>query len=216
MAVGPRIRQSQQRFNVNAVSFTLPHMDEQTDLTDEALMEAFRDGDYAAFESLYQRHRAALLRFILRSVGNRAIAEELFQDIWIRLIDSKARYVPSARFQTYLYRITRNRIIDHYRALKPVDSLDDNDGHERLADTGSRSAETTIDLGNATLQLKKALCELPLDQRTAFLLQAERGMSLAEIAEISGVGRETIKSRLRYAVAKLRKALRDGVSHDPN
>lgn len=187
-------------------------MDDPIESADEALMEAFRDGDYKAFETLYQRHRAPLLRFVLRSVGNRAIGEELFQDVWIRLIDSKARYQASARFQTYLYRIARNRIIDHYRALKPVDSLDHNDRQERLADSTSISAEAAIDLHQATEELKKALWSLPLDQRTAFLLQAERGMTLEEIAEISGVGRETIKSRLRYAVAKLRQAL--GTSYE--
>ena len=94
-----------------------------------------------------------------------------------------------------------------------MDSLDQNDGQERLVDNTAVSAGAAIDLGHATEELKKALWSLPLDQRTAFLLQAERGMTLEEIAEISGVGRETIKSRLRYAVAKLRAAL--GASYEP-
>lgn len=212
MAVGPRLTRRTEWFPVSANCITLPLMDEPAEFADETLMEAFRDGDFTAFETLYQRHRAPLLRFVLRSVGNRAIGEELFQDVWVRLIDSKARYLPSARFQTYLYRIARNRIIDHYRALKPIDSLDQNDGQAKLADSTAISAAAAIDLGHATAELKKALWSLPLDQRTAFLLQAERGMSLEEIAEISGVGRETIKSRLRYAVAKLRQAL--GASYE--
>jgi RNA polymerase sigma-70 factor (ECF subfamily) len=183
------------------------------DLPDEKLMLRFADGEMLAFEVLYLRHRAPLYRFVLRSMGNAALAEELTQDVWMRLIDSKARYRPTARFQTYLYRIAQNRVIDHFRATRPTDSLSEAGTEDRLADGKQISVERNIDANQACQVLLAAIATLPLEQRTAFLLQTERGMSLEEIAEISGVGRETIKSRLRYATDKLRQAL--GVDHEP-
>src|SRR5437016_3822523 len=82
---------------------------------DEQLMLAYRDGDAAAFETLYARHRARLYRFVLRSVKSRAIGEELFQEIWMRVIEARLRYKPQARFTTWLYTIAHNHLVDHWR-----------------------------------------------------------------------------------------------------
>src|SRR5262245_5521431 len=82
---------------------------------DEELMLAYRDGDAGAFEKLYARHRGALYRFVLRSLKDRAVAEELFQEAWIRVIEARERYAASARFTTWLYTIAHNLLVDHWR-----------------------------------------------------------------------------------------------------
>src|SRR4029079_9056991 len=81
----------------------------------EELMIAYRDGDAGAFETLYARHRGALYRFVLRSLKDRSVAEELFQEAWIRVIEARERYAPSAKFTTWLYTIAHNLLVDHWR-----------------------------------------------------------------------------------------------------
>ncbi len=181
------------------------------ELADEQLMLAYRDGDARAFETLYGRHRAALFRYVLRSVRERGTAEELFQEIWMRVIDARQRYAPTARFGTWLYTIAHNRLTDHWRrrglALVSLDNEDDppaepaaNPAHEP-----QRQAETREQLE----RLGAALAALPAAQREAFLLHEETGMTVAEIASVTGVNEEAAKSRLRYALAKLREVLDD-------
>src|SRR5436305_2423099 len=82
---------------------------------DEELMLAYRAGDAAAFETLYRRHRAPLYRFVLRSVKSRGLGEELFQEIWMRVIEARERYAPQAKFTTWLYTIAHNHLVDHWR-----------------------------------------------------------------------------------------------------
>lgn len=173
-------------------------------------MLAFAAGDARAFEELYARHRGGLFRFIARSVNDPGLAEELFQDVWTRVIDARQRYEPTARFQTWLYRVATNRIIDHHRARRPDYSLDAEAPEDWLTDS-SPGPGSGPDQDAQARRLMMAIAGLPLEQRTAFLLQAERGFSLAQIAETCGVGRETIKSRLRYATNKLREALGDSI-----
>src|SRR5882757_8243947 len=84
--------------------------------SDEGLMERYRDGDAAAFDVLYGRHKGGVFRYLARQCGNRGIAEELFQDVWMNLIRARAGYTVQARFTTYLYKLAHNRLIDHYRA----------------------------------------------------------------------------------------------------
>src|SRR5688572_11572271 len=82
---------------------------------DEQLMLAYREGDAGAFETLYKRHRGALYRFVLRAVRQKASAEELYQEAWIRVIEARGRYTPQARFTTWLYTIAHNLLVDHWR-----------------------------------------------------------------------------------------------------
>src|SRR6185436_13995904 len=82
---------------------------------DEQLMLAYREGDAGAFDELYKRHKGALFRFVLRSIRDRATAEELYQEIWMRAIEARSRYEPRAKFTTWLYTIAHNRLIDHWR-----------------------------------------------------------------------------------------------------
>jgi RNA polymerase sigma-70 factor (ECF subfamily) len=174
---------------------------------DEELMLAYRQGDAGAFETLYARHKGPLYRFVLRSVRERGLAEELYQEIWMRVIEARGRYAVQARFTTWLYTIAHNRLADHWRkrGLKLVE-LEDHDAAAPPADEPESRAQ-----GRQSLQrFAAALAALPEAQREAFLLHEESGLSVADIAAATGVGEQAAKSRVRYALAKLREAMADG------
>jgi RNA polymerase sigma-70 factor (ECF subfamily) len=176
--------------------------------SDEALMLAYRDGDAGAFETLYARHRGGLYRFVLRQCGNRAVVDELFQDVWMNLIAARSRYVPSAKFSTFLYQVARNRVIDYFRASGR--SLEDPEDEEDPIDPPApqeSQPERTIERRETVARLAAAVELLPPLQREAFLLHEEGELTLEEIARLTGVGRETVKSRLRYALSRLREKL---------
>jgi RNA polymerase sigma factor (sigma-70 family) len=183
--------------------------------TDEALMLAYGAGRAAAFDVLYARHKGGVYRYLLRHCRNAGIADELFQDVWMNAIRVRATYVPTAKFTTWLYTLAHNRMVDHWRAsgqVKFASVDDDSDGATRdavdaLPGNANAEPEARAQTRELGAQLQSALRALPPEQRDAFLLQYEAGLSLAEIAELTGVGLETVKSRLRYATAKLRGAL---------
>ena len=182
--------------------------------SDEDLMLAYAAGDAAAFDALYARHKGGVYRYLLRQCRQGVAVDELFQDVWMNLIRARASYTPSAKFATYLYRLAHNRLIDHYRASGQVRlvSADDEAHQEAVAALpAGRGVEPEMRAENRQLgeRLKRAVASLPPLQRDAFLLQQEAGLSLNEIAELTGVGVETVKSRLRYAVNKLRNDLSD-------
>lgn len=175
-------------------------------------MLKYRNGDAKAFDVLYARHRGALFRYCLRHCAGRSTAEETFQDVWMRVVGARERYEPRAKFSTWLYRIAHNRVIDRYRADNPgrFQALDDDDdpAHAPIADTVTEPDRRLASQRQAA-RLREVIAALPAEQRDAFLLHEEAGLGLDAIAEVSGVGRETAKSRLRYAVSKLRTALED-------
>ena len=173
---------------------------------DEELMLAYRGGDARAFETLYARHRTRLFRFVLRSIKVRAVAEELYQEIWMRLIEARASYSPKARFTTWLYTIAHNRLVDHWR--KRGLTLVALDGEEVAG--GSPDPADHAEARQALSRFAATLEALPPLQREAFLLHEEGGLSVAEIAAATGSGEEAAKSRLRYAIAKLKAAVNDG------
>ena len=183
--------------------------------SDEDLMLAYGAGEAGAFDKLYARHKGGVYRYLLRQCRNAGIADELFQDVWMNAIRVRASYAPTAKFTTWIYTLAHNRLVDHWRAsghMKVASIDDDENGEARdivesIPGAANDEPETRVLSGELGAQLKDALASLPDDQRHAFLLQYEGGLSLAEIAELTGVGTETVKSRLRYATAKLRSAL---------
>ncbi|MBK8337189.1 MAG: RNA polymerase sigma factor [Sterolibacteriaceae bacterium] len=184
--------------------------------SDEALMLAYRDGDAQAFEFLYQRHRSRLYRWLTHQCGSKAIAEELYQDIWLKVINARDGYEVSAKFTTWLFRIAHNRLVDHWRAgnRAPAASAapDDEEADDPLdALAGSPLQEPHNELERQRLgaALVREIEALPAPQRETFLLAQETDMTLEEIASITGVNRETAKSRMRYALGKLRAGLGD-------
>jgi RNA polymerase sigma-70 factor (ECF subfamily) len=174
---------------------------------DEELMLAYRHGDAGAFETLYKRHRGGLFRFVMRALSNtpgqRSSAEELFQEVWIRVIEARERYAPQARFTTWLYTIAHNLLVDHWRkkGLTLV-SLEAEDLPVE-SENPARQAEGR----EALARFLQALEALPAAQREAFLLHEEAGLSVSEIAAATGSNEEAAKSRLRYAMAKLKAAI---------
>jgi RNA polymerase sigma factor (sigma-70 family) len=181
---------------------------------DEVLLSRYARGNVAAFESLYRRHEMRMWRYIERSVGNRATADELMQEVWFAVAREAPRYHPSARFTTWLFTIARNRIIDWVRAQRPHTSLDGLGSEPGPAvpqlstdpSSGPLAAAVASEQANA---LAQALAQLPAEQRDAFLMHIEAGLSVEQIAAIAEVTFETAKSRLRYARAKLRDSLQE-------
>jgi len=197
-------------------------MSVQAATADEQLMRAYAGGDAAAFETLYDRHAARVWRYILRSTGDAATADDLAQEVWFSVARQAGQYAPRAsapdlplaRFTTWLFTIARHRVVDHLRATRPQASLDapaGDDAGQTLADTLAAPSGfgpvRRIETRQQAAQLLAALDALPPEQREAFLLQAEADMSVADIASTTGVPFETARSRLRYARAALRRTL---------
>ena len=179
---------------------------------DEVLMQAFAAGDARAFETLYDRHALPVWRFVQRSVHDSALADDLVQDVWFSLVRQAPQYQPRARFRTWLFTLAHHRMVDHWRTHKLHASLDAEtaDGAalvDTLAADSGFGPVRQLQSREQAQALLDALAALSLPQREAFLLQAEGGLSLADIAQATGVNTETAKSRLRYARERLRHTL---------
>lgn len=188
---------------------TVARMDEPEDAE---LMRRYAGGDARAFERLYARHRGALHRFLVRQTRDAEFAGDLFQETWSKVIAYRDRYEQRARFRTFLFHVARNCWLDALRArgrdvtwaaatIEPDDAV--------LADPHARGPEQLAAGAAAAERLRAALAALPDAQREAFLLHEEAGLTIDEVASVTGVGAETAKSRVRYALAKLRAALAD-------
>jgi RNA polymerase sigma-70 factor (ECF subfamily) len=173
---------------------------------DEVLMRRYQRGDDASFHKLFARHRAPLLRFVARLAPDRGQAEEIVQDTWLAIIKGREHFSQNSSFKTYLYAIARRRVADRWRALGRMPFADDAAQESLPAPQrlGPEDQMRNEELGNDIIA---ALERLPILQREAFLLRAEAGLSLDEIAEVSGSNRETAKSRLRFALQRLRSLL---------
>ena len=180
--------------------------------SDEQLMRAYAGGDTRAFETLYDRHTLPVWRFVQRSVQNASLADDLVQDVWFSVVRQAPQYAARAKFRTWLFTLAHHRMVDHWRTHKAHTSLDaeSEDGSamaDMLAAESGFGPERQLDSRELAQALLDALAALPQVQREAFLLQAEAGMSVAEIAQATGVSTETAKSRLRYARGRLRETL---------
>lgn len=177
-------------------------------MSDEALMLAYSSGDAAAFEQLYNKHKGGVYRYLKRQCASEAIAEELFQDVWMNIVRARQRYQATAKFTTWLYQIAHNRLIDFYRQHSRLPDSYDDDPAE-IEDHCSLDAIAHVEQQRQAQTLLDCIGRLPEAQRESFLLKEESGLSLIQIAEVVGTGRETVKSRLRYALAALRRCLED-------
>ncbi len=182
--------------------------------TDEALMLRYGRGDIAAFEELYRRHEMGTWRYILRSVRVQAVADELMQDVWFAVARQAGKYQPDARFKTWLFTVVHHRLVDHFRGAREHTSLDaeNEDGvspASTLAADSGLGPLRQLESRQQARALLDAIESLPEAQRHSFLLQAEAGMDVQQIARATGTSFETAKSRLRYARSRLRNALKD-------
>jgi len=182
---------------------------------DGELMLRYARGDMRAFEALYRRHRNALYRYLVRQSRSTETANDLFQEVWSKVIASRERYEPRAQFRTFLYRIAHNAFIDHCRRASVRNEVDggDTDWEAQLPASDQDRPDTRAEQAQLAARYRAALAALPPEQRDVFLLYEESGLTLDEIASVSAVGMETAKSRLRYAVAKLRTALSGTSGH---
>ncbi|MGY0635150.1 RNA polymerase sigma factor [Luteimonas sp. A478] len=170
-------------------------------------MQAYANGEMGAFEQLYARHRQRLHRFLLAQLRDSALADEVFQDVWQRIIGARDGWSPEAGFASWLYRIARNRVADHWRARRHRPPAP-GDANERVAQmTDEQTPEHSLSEFERRRHLQLALDDLPPEQREVLLLRLDQELTLEEIGEVTGVGRETVKSRLRYAMDKLRARL---------
>ena len=194
-----------------------------SDQTDEQLMHAYREGNPHAFELLLARHERKVWHFLRRSVGDPTLAEDLLQEVFLRVIKARAEdgvdWRGEAKFTTWVYAIARNLCVDHARRAVHRDarSLDaptrpDEEAsetlHDRLADD-ARDAEGLTSDGQVRERVEAAVAALPPDQREVFLLREVMEMPFAEIAVVVGAPEPTVKSRMRYALERLRAALDD-------
>lgn len=188
----------------------MPHRD----LPDEDLMLAYAQGDALAFDVLYARHETALYRFVRRLLGAplAAQADEVFQDAWLRIVAARASFRPQgAAWRTWAFTIAHNAAMDRLRVAGREVSLEteeaEGDPLEWLAAQIGRTAPSSEDQAfwrAAGAQLLHCLDALPPAQRAAFLLHHEDGASVEDLAHRLALPFETAKSRLRYALQKLR------------
>jgi len=193
---------------------------EVTQDSDEDCMLRYADGELAAFQLLYERHRGGLYRYFLRQ-SPREVAEELFQDVWTRVIQARRRYRPDATFRTWLYTLARNLLIDYWRrqGRDPLAGSANTDAALVAAgESRTGNPRRLAGLRDCLEQLLRLVECLPVLQREAFLLRHDAGMTLPEIAAALDTGAETAKSRLRYAMERLRTELPgeclEGHDHD--
>jgi len=196
--------------------------DDMQEATDDALMAAYAAGDVSAFEALYARHRAGLYRFIRRLLGPALAAQtdEVFQDTWLRVVHARMQWLPQgASFRTWLFTLAHHRVVDLWRRSGREVSLDLDDEAGPWEPQGAAwqqwpapasaapQAEELAFWRRAGERLLQCLDELPLPQRSAFLLHHDDGLPLSEVAAALDVGFETAKTRLRYAMSKLRRCM---------
>ena len=185
--------------------------------SDEKLMLQYAQGNEEAFKELYFRHKAPLYRYCIRQYRNTSMAEECYQEIWMKVIRARKRYQSKAKFSTFLYRIAQNHIIDVYRKEKKRDAdceYDENISNDdvSIVETWKSSSQQLLSSQQEMNQnkidaLRRAITNLPFEQKTTLLLKIDNGFSIEQIAEITESKKESVKSRIRYATAKLKHLL---------
>lgn len=190
------------------------------EVTDEVLMMRFQGGDRSAFAGLVRRHKTNVYNFILRQVRIPPVAEDLVQDVFVKIVQNAADFKHEARFTTWAYTIARNVCIDHLRKamLRRHPSLDQagtgkngEDGPtlgERTADAHPSASVERVAIGSELGQrITRAVERLPPEQREVFLMREIANLPFKDIAEMTGVPENTVKSRMRYALERLQEAL---------
>jgi RNA polymerase sigma-70 factor (ECF subfamily) len=186
-------------------------------MTDEALMAAYQKGDVAAFGELVARHEKRLWNFLRRFVRDNATAEDLLQEVFLRVVKSAVQWQPSAKVSTWLFTIARNLCTDQARRaeFRQAESLDqakagdEGSGLRRIDRVAANSGDAEREaMGREIASLvDRAVGELPVEQREVFLMREVMDMSFAEIAAQVGASEPTVKSRMRYALQRLRSSL---------
>jgi RNA polymerase sigma-70 factor (ECF subfamily) len=185
--------------------------------TDEDLMAAYKGGEVGAYRVLVERHHAPVYRFCLRALRSPEAAADAAQEVFLRVVKNAPTWERKAKFTTWLYTMARNFCIDEARkgrfrkteSLNEKVSKEDDGGDERLDRVASEVPQQDRLADNTRLRrvIDEAVAELPDEQREVFLLREMSGLQFKDIADLTGVGENTVKSRMRYALAALQKRL---------
>lgn len=176
-------------------------------------MQHYASGDFTAFETLYQRHKGGLYRYFMRHFGQQNVAEDLYQEVWLKVIAAADNYRVSAKFSTWLYTLAHNKMVDHIRHLSVVDKVVVGDDKDMAQSDGSANTnihnqpDTALDSQYISQSLRHCLSRLPQAQKDSFLLKEEAGLTAKDIASVLNTNYEASKSRLRYAYENLRQCL---------
>lgn len=176
--------------------------------SDEQLMLAYQAGQQKAFDALYQRYRQPIFAYLMRNIGLQVQAEEVYQEVWLSLIKQRSRYTASASFRSYLFCIAHSRLLDFYRQqgkLAVNDVLDENDVN--LVACAIQQPDQQLEQQRLMAKLQGCISQIPEEQRAVLVLKLESELSLQTIAEQLNIAFETLKSRFRYAQAKLQRCL---------
>ncbi|KPZ68895.1 ECF RNA polymerase sigma factor SigW [Shewanella sp. P1-14-1] len=194
------------------------------DRSDEQLMLDYQQGDAHAFEALYSKHKGPLYRYFVRQISDNTLAEDLYQDTWGKVINAADNYQVTAKFTTWLYRIAHNLLIDHVRAVKPLDKLDElgEQGMDEFdANIGNQQfngrPDEVLEQQHQAQLLKACVAKLPAVQKEAFLLNIELGLTASAISDIANVTVEATKSRIRYAYQSIKQCVAnkwEGMTHE--
>ena len=180
------------------------------DASDEDLMVTYGGGDALAFDELYHRNKGPLYRYFLRQTSQAALAEEFSHEVWLRIIKSRHSYIPKAKFTTYLFQIAHNCLVDHYRKQSTNQEVDcDDEVINDIPAHGQSNPEAEVDNTQAQQTLLMLISQLPAEQREVFVLKQDAGLSIEEIAYVIEENPETVKSRMRYAINKLKAGMQE-------
>jgi len=179
-------------------------------VSNEELMVNYSLGDTDAFEELYHRNKGGLYRYFLRQTRRVALAEEFAHEVWLRVINARNSYLPKAKFTTYLYQIAHNCLVDHFRKQSVSQEVDCD---EQIVNTvpanDGEGPEAVTGHGQVQQALLTLILSLPVEQREVFILKEEANLSIEEIAKVIVENPETVKSRMRYAMQKLRAGMQE-------
>ena len=183
-------------------------------MNDQELVQAYIKGDQSAIETLINRHRSKVYTYILLTIKNQPLAEDLFQETFIKVIQSlrSGKYRDNGRFLSWVIRIAHNLIIDHFRKEKQMNSVSNDDSEVDLFNSKKLSDSNIEELivnSQIKAEIRTLINELPNDQREVVLLRHYGELSFKEIAEQTDVSINTALGRMRYALINLRKLIKE-------
>jgi RNA polymerase sigma-70 factor, ECF subfamily len=177
------------------------------EVSDEVLMLAYVKDDQLSFNKLYERYRVVLYRYMRRQLyASNEVLDELYQDVWLKLINGRQQYQVKASFKTFLYQIANNTIKDYFRRESVRKIMSNIEDDSAVLDDALQPDEM-VEKHSLIIKFKQALNELPQKQRDVYLLREETGLTSVQIAEVLQVSVDTVKSRMRYAVARLKEII---------